>query len=125
MLLVLYIAMLGQILGEYLVNSYFGAFLGATFMALTSEIIARSPRRTPALVSRALAFWFLVPGARGLLSVTSILSEDYQTALIGLGEMTVLITSIALGVFLGTLIISPDKFIPVTAQADQKSVNLI
>jgi uncharacterized membrane protein YjjP (DUF1212 family) len=122
MLLVLYIAMLGQFLGEYLVNSYFGAFLGATFMALGSELIARSPRRTPALVSQALAFWFLVPGARGLLSVTNILSEDYRSALIGLGEMTVLITSIALGVFLGTLIVSPNKFIPVTERNNQVSV---
>ena len=91
MLLVLYIAMLGQSFGEQFVNSYFGAFFGATLMALSSEIIARSPQRTPALVSQALAFWFLVPGARGLLSVTSILSEDLQSAAIGLGEMVMLI----------------------------------
>jgi uncharacterized membrane protein YjjP (DUF1212 family)/uncharacterized membrane protein YjjB (DUF3815 family) len=122
MLLVLYIAMLGQFLGEYLGNSYLGAFLVATFMALSSELIARSPRRTPALVSQMLAFWFLVPGARGLLSVTSILSEDYQNALIGLGEMTVLIAAIALGVFLGTLIISPDKFMPVASLTSNKKV---
>ncbi len=76
MLLVLYIAMLGQSFGEQYVNSYVGAFLGAMLMALSSEIIARSPRRTSALVSQMLAFWFLVPGARGLLSVTNILSED-------------------------------------------------
>ena len=125
MLLVLYIAMLGQTLGEYFGNPYFGAFLGATLMALSSEIIARSPRRTPALVSQALAFWFLVPGARGLLSVTSFLSEDYQSALIGLGEMTVLITSIALGVFLGTLLISPEKFVPVSTQQDYSQVRSI
>src|SRR4030042_3119426 len=61
LLLVLYIAMLGQAIGEQYVNSYVGAFLGALFMALSSEIIARSPRRTPALVSHMLAFWFLVP----------------------------------------------------------------
>jgi uncharacterized membrane protein YjjP (DUF1212 family)/uncharacterized membrane protein YjjB (DUF3815 family) len=125
MLLVLYIAMLGQILGEYFGNPYFGAFLGATFMALSSEMIGRSPKRTPALVSQMLAFWFLVPGARGLLSVTSILSEDFQSALIGLGEMTILITAIALGVFLGTLIISPDKFIPITALRSQGRVKAI
>jgi uncharacterized membrane protein YjjP (DUF1212 family) len=121
MLLVLYIAMLGQTIGEYFFNPYIGAFLGATLMAFSSEIIARSPRRTPALVSQALAFWFLVPGARGLLSVTRILSEDYQSAMIGLGEVIVLITAIALGVFVGTLIISPDKFIPITARAERLS----
>ncbi len=114
MLLVLYIAMLGQILGERYVNVFFGAFLGATFMAICSELIARSPRRTPALVSQVLAFWFLVPGARGLLSITSILSDDLQSAAIGVGEMITLIISISLGVLLGTLLISPKKFVPVS-----------
>ncbi len=33
--------------------------------------------------------------------------------MIGLGQMIVLITAIALGVFLGSLIVAPDKFIPV------------
>jgi uncharacterized membrane protein YjjP (DUF1212 family) len=119
MLLVLYIAMLGQTFGEQYFNSYVGAFLGATLMALSSEIIARSPRRTPALVSQMLAFWFLVPGARGLLSVTNILSEDLQSAAIGLAEMVILIVSISLGVLLGTLLVSPNKFVPVTAPSSQ------
>ena len=123
MLLVLYIAMLGQSFGEQYLNSYFGAFLGATLMALSSEFIARSPRRTPALVSQTLAFWFLVPGARGLLSVTSLLSEDIQSAAIGLGEMVILIISIALGVLLGTLVISPNKFVPITVAAASCKVN--
>jgi uncharacterized membrane protein YjjP (DUF1212 family) len=119
MLLVLYIAMLGQSFGEQFFNSYFGAFIGATLMAFSSELIARSPYRTSVMVSQALAFWFLVPGARGLLSVTSILSEDLQSAAVGLGEMVMLIVVIALGVLLGTLIISPNKFVPVTADAGQ------
>lgn len=119
MLLVLFIARLGQSFGEQYVGSYFGAFIGATLMTLSSEFIARSPRRTPAIVSQALAFWFLVPGAGGLLSVTSILSEDLQKAAIGLGEMAMLIISIALGVLLGTLIISPQKFVPVIAETSR------
>ncbi len=119
MLIVLYIAMLGQSLGEKYFNPYFGVLIGATLMALSSEWIARSPRRTPALVSQALAFWFLVPGARGLLSVTSILSQDYQSAMLGLGEMLVLIVLIALGVLLGTLLVSPQKFTPVPERIHQ------
>jgi uncharacterized membrane protein YjjP (DUF1212 family) len=118
MLLVLYIAMLGQSFGEQFFNSNVGAFLGAILMALSSEFIARSPRRTPALVSQMLAFWFLVPGARGLLSVTNILSEDLQSAAIGLGEMVILIAMISLGVLLGTLVVSPHKFIPVAARSE-------
>jgi hypothetical protein len=65
-----------------------------------------------------LAFWFLVPGARGLLSVTSLLSSDVQTAAIGLGQMVILIVSISLGVLLGTLVVSPHKFVPVAARSD-------
>ncbi|NTW88366.1 MAG: hypothetical protein HGB26_04405, partial [Desulfobulbaceae bacterium] len=88
-------------------------------MALSSEFIARSPRRTPALVSQTIAFWFLVPGARGLLSVTSLLSEDIQSAAIGIGEMVILIISIALGVLLGTLLLSPNKFVPIAGRSSQ------
>jgi uncharacterized membrane protein YjjP (DUF1212 family) len=115
MLVVLYVAMLAQTFGEQEFNSYIGAFLGAMLMTFSSELIGRSPRRTPAVVSQVLAFWFLVPGSRGLLSVTSLLAEDLQTAAVGLGQMAVLILAITLGVLLGTLLISPQKFVPVPA----------
>ena len=111
MLLVLYVAMFGQLIGERFFNPYAGAFIGAAAMAFSSEFIGRSPHRTPAIVSQVMAFWFLVPGAIGLLSMTSLLTQDYRSAFVGLWEMVVLITSIALGVFLGTLVISPNKFI--------------
>ena len=117
MLLVLYIAMLAQTFGERYFNSYLGAFLGAIMMTLSSEIIAQSPQRTPAVASQMLAFWFLVPGSRGLLSVTSLLSEDLQSAAVGLGQMVMLILAITLGVLLGTLLISPQKFVPVTTRS--------
>jgi hypothetical protein len=68
----------------------------------------------PVLVSQMLAFWFLVPGARGLLSVTNILTNNVQSAAIGLGQVIILIVSISLAVLLGTLIISPNKFVPLT-----------
>jgi uncharacterized membrane protein YjjP (DUF1212 family) len=110
MLLVLYVAMVGQMIGDQLVSPYFGAFVGALLMTLSSELIGRSPKRTPALASRALAFWFLVPGARGLLGVTSILGKDYQSAAVGIGQMLGLMGAIALGVLLGALIVSPRQF---------------
>jgi uncharacterized membrane protein YjjB (DUF3815 family) len=120
-LLVLYIAMVSQFLGERLLSPYFGAFLGATLMTLTAELIARSPRRTPAQAAQMLAFWFLVPGARGLLGVTSILGQDFQSAVIGIGQMLGLMGSIALGVLLGTLIVSSQKFVAATAHVSQLS----
>lgn len=111
MLLVLYIAMVSQTLGERFLSPYFGALLGAMMMALSSELIARSPRRTPALVAQALAFWFLVPGSRGLLGVTNILGADYQSAVIGIGEMVGLMGAIAVGVLAGALIVAPQQFV--------------
>lgn len=110
MLLVLYVAMLSQTLGERFLSPYFGALLGATMMTLCSELIARSPRRTPALAAQMLAFWFLVPGARGLMGVTNILGADYQSAVVGIGEMLGLMGAISIGVLVGTLTISPQKF---------------
>jgi hypothetical protein len=49
----------------------------------------------------------------------NILSEDLQSAAIGLGEMVILIVSISLGVLLGTLLVSPNKFVPATALSVQ------
>jgi hypothetical protein len=57
--------------------------------------------------------------------VTNFLSDNYQSALIGLGEMLTLITSIALGVFLGTLVISPNKFVPVSSISDTQGVETV
>ena len=42
------------------------------------------------------------------------LGENLQSAAIGLGEMVMLILSITLGVLLGTLLVSPYKFVPVS-----------
>jgi hypothetical protein len=50
-----------------------------------------------------------------LVRIPSFLSEYLQSAAIGLGEMVTLIITISLGVLLGTLIISPRKFVPITA----------
>jgi hypothetical protein len=49
----------------------------------------------------------------------NILSDDLQSAAIGLAEMVILIVSISLGVLLGTLLITPNKFVPVTALSAQ------
>jgi len=50
--------------------------------------------------------------------VISILSEDLQSAALGLGQMVILIVSISMGVLLDTLLVSPNKFVPVTALID-------
>jgi len=105
-LVVLYAAMAGQLIGETFFNDYFGAFLGALVLAVSSELIALSPKRTPAIVSQTLAFWFLVPGSRALLSVTTLLDAQYATGNFGLNEVILLIVSVSLGILLGTILVS-------------------
>ena len=110
MVLVLYLAMLGQDLGEYYFgSSYVGAFLGALLLAFSAEFIARSPRRTPVIASRVPALWFLVPGARGLLSFTDLLSENYLQSLVGIGQVFGLLVAVSLGILLATLIMAPRR----------------
>jgi hypothetical protein len=53
------------------------------------------------------------------LSVNNILNEDLQSAAIGLGEMVILIVSISLGILFGTLVILPNKFVPIAALSDR------
>ncbi len=43
--------------------------------------------------------------------------ENLQSAAIGLGEMAFLIIAIALGVLVGTLVISPHKFVPLAERS--------
>ncbi len=75
-----------------------------------------------AIVSLVVAFWFLVPGTRGLLSITSNSSADIQRAGIGLVQVVILIKAISMGVLLGTLLVSPGKFVPITALSDQPNL---
>lgn len=106
-LLVLYAAMLGQMVGDFILNGFIGAFLGALVLALCSEIIGLSPRRTPAFASQTLAFWFLVPGSSALLSVARWLGSGYGIGGFGLSELVLLIVAISLGMLLGTILVEP------------------
>lgn len=106
-LIVLYAAMLGQMVGDFILNGFIGAFLGALVLALCSEIIGLSPRRTPAFASQTLAFWFLVPGSSALLSVARWLGSGYGIGGFGLSELVLLIVAISLGMLLGTILVEP------------------
>jgi hypothetical protein len=66
-----------------------------------------------------LAFGFLAPGAQGLLGVKCILGKDFESVVIGIGQMLGMMGSIALGVPLGTVIVSSHTFVAATAHAGQ------
>jgi uncharacterized membrane protein YjjB (DUF3815 family) len=101
LLVVLYVAWVGQFLGGEAFGGYVGGFLGALVMTPVAYAVERRPSGPPALVSFLPAFWLLVPGALGLIGVTEYLADDTAAGaedfLATLGS----IIAIALGVLCG------------------------
>ncbi len=101
MLLVLYVAFAGQVIGGLLFGSSLSAFVGAVVMTPVAVFVATQRTGPPTLVTFLPAFWLLVPGAIALVGVTQVMGEatvDGTTSILTAG---VTIVSIALGVVLG------------------------
>lgn len=98
--LVLAVAYGAQVLGDALFGGVLSALVGALAMTPVALAVARFPSGPSPLVSFLPAFWLLVPGALGLVGVTSLLEGDS-------GGVSTLVTTvatmvaIALGVVLG------------------------
>ena len=100
-LLVLYVAYAGQVIGGLLVGGVLSAFVGAAVMTPVAMFAARRTDGPPAMVSFLPAFWLLVPGALGLLGVTSFLADDQVQGLTTLVTTAATMVAIALGVLVG------------------------
>ena len=102
-LLVLYVAYGGQVLGGLFFGGVLSAFVGAAVMTPVADLVARQRTGPPAIVSFTPAFWLLVPGALGLVGVAALLHGDSTgtTTLITTVETMV---AIALGVLVGRAI---------------------
>ncbi|VTR75971.1 threonine/serine ThrE exporter family protein [Cellulomonas hominis] len=98
--LVLAVAYGAQVVGDALFGGVLSAFVGALAMTPVALAVARFPSGPSPLVSFLPAFWMLVPGALGLVGVTSLLDGDS-------GGVPTLVTTaatmvvIALGVLVG------------------------
>jgi uncharacterized membrane protein YjjP (DUF1212 family) len=107
-LIVLYVAYAGQVVGGVFVGSGLSSFFGAVAMTPVAVLLARQGLGPPTLVAFFPGFWILVPGALGLEGVTRIISDDRFAAT---GALTTALTSmvgIALGVLLGLALAAPD-----------------
>lgn len=116
-LVVLYVAYAGQVVGGVFVGSALSSFFGAVAMTPVAVLLARHGLGPPTLVTFFCGFWILVPGALGLEGVTRIIGEDSIAAT---GALTTALTSmvgIALGVLLGLALSAPDPERPWTAGA--------
>ncbi len=107
-LVVLYVAYAGQVVGGVFVGSALSSFFGAVVMTPVAVLLARQRLGPPTLVTFFPGFWILVPGALGLEGVTRIIGDDRFAAT---GALTTALTSmvgIALGVLLGLALAAPD-----------------
>ena len=100
-LLVLYVAYAGQVIGGLFFGSALSGFFGALAMTPVAELAARFRSGPAPLVSFLPGFWLLVPGALGLEGVTRILGDDGITGTNALITTMTSMIGISLGILLG------------------------
>ena len=99
LLVVLYAAWTGQVLGNALFGGYVSAFVGATVMTVVAVLVSRFPAAMPSHASFLPGFWLLVPGALGLIGLTELAGGGGGHDLVAtVGS----IFAVALGVLCGT-----------------------
>ena len=108
-ILILYIAFFGQQIGNHFVGGFFGAFSGSLLMAISGTIIERRDHKTPSFVSIMPAFWILVPGSLGFMSLATFVNQHYFAALSDATVVAMTIVAISLGLLLGAVITEPLK----------------
>jgi uncharacterized membrane protein YjjP (DUF1212 family) len=102
LLLVLYAAWCGQLIGNALFGGYVSALVGATVLTVTAFLVARLPAAMPPHASFLPGFWLLVPGAMGLIGLTRYAGTG---GIGGSGDLVATVGSIfgvALGILVGT-----------------------
>lgn len=105
-LLVLYVAYAGQVIGGLFFGSALSAFFGALAMTPVAVLVARQPSGPSPLVTFLPGFWLLVPGALGLDGVTQLLGAGVTA---GTGALVTAVTSmvgISLGILLGLALVA-------------------
>ncbi len=108
-ILILYIAFFGQQIGNHFVGGFFGAFSGSLLMAVSGTIIERRDHKTPSFVSILPAFWILVPGSLGFISLATFVTQNYFAAVTDATLVAMTIVAISLGLLLGAVITEPLK----------------
>lgn len=101
LLLVLYAAWAGQLLGAKLLGAPLSGFIGGLVVAPLATLIERFPSAPPALVSFLPAFWLLVPGALGLIGFTQLVAESPVAGASTFLDALISVVSIALGILVG------------------------
>jgi len=103
LLIVLFSAWIGQLIGRQFVDATLSGFVGAAVMVPVAHLVQRIRTAPPAHVMFLPAFWLLVPGTFGLIGITEIVGNNAQLGTQNLVAALTSIPSIALGVLVGTM----------------------
>jgi uncharacterized membrane protein YjjP (DUF1212 family) len=101
-LLVLYVAYAGQVIGGLFLGGVLSAFTGAVLMTPVAILVARHRSGPTTLVSFLPAFWLLVPGALGLVGVAKYIGDERVYGAASLVTAGATMVAIALGVLIGS-----------------------
>lgn len=108
-LISMYAAYAGQVVGGLFFGSALSAFFGAAAMTPVALLAARQPSGPTPLVTFLPGFWILVPGALGLEGVTRIIGADGGAAgTSALATTVVSMVGISLGILLGLTLVASD-----------------
>jgi uncharacterized membrane protein YjjB (DUF3815 family) len=100
-ILVLYVAYAGQVIGGLFFGGILSAFFGALVMTPVAMFAATQKSGPPTLVSFLPAFWLLIPGALGLVGVAKYLDDERTAGAASLVTAGATMVGIALGVLVG------------------------
>jgi uncharacterized membrane protein YjjB (DUF3815 family) len=99
LLIVLYAAWIGQVVGDHLFGGYVSGLIGALVMTPVAAVVARLPSAMPVYAIFLPGFWLLVPGAMSLIGLTTLAGN---AGAVGSNDFLAAVGSI-LGVALGVL----------------------
>jgi len=101
LLVVLYAAWTGQVIGNALFGGYASGFVGAVVMTFVAYLLARLPSTMPVYAMFLPGFWLLVPGSLGLIGLTTFIAIPDSGASGDVFAVVGSIAAVALGVLCG------------------------
>ena len=101
LLVVLYAAWTGQVLGDALFGAYSSGFVGAVVMTFVAYQLARLQSTMPVYAMFLPGFWLLVPGSLGLIGLTTFLAFPDSASGADVFAVIGAIAAVALGVLCG------------------------
>jgi uncharacterized membrane protein YjjP (DUF1212 family) len=101
LLVVLYAAWIGQVLGNAVFGAYASGFVGAVVMTFVAYQLARLRSSMPVYAMFLPGFWLLVPGSLGLIGLTTFLAFPESASGSDVFAIVGAIGAVALGVLCG------------------------